>query len=108
MSTTHPLPSCVNPAKLPMPYRCAQCEAEGVKLWRQYQTFLDKVTLMCRACSEHDQSDVLKRKNYIPVTVEIGWRVPAIPTDDGTFWGFGSTPQPAWTWWNDLPEKEGL
>ena len=37
-------------------------------------------------------------------TNQIGWRVPAVPTEDGeTYWGYTSVPQPGCDWWSNLP-----
>lgn len=39
-------------------------------------------------------------------TDTIGWRVPAVPTEDGsTFWGYTSVPQPGVEWWHRLPTR---
>lgn len=35
---------------------------------------------------------------------QIGWLVPAVPTEEGdTYWGYTSVPQPGCDWWRDLP-----
>jgi hypothetical protein len=81
-------------------YTCGSCSASGVRLWRDYQTFLDAQSLLCRTCCERvagkpkpDDSD------------SIGWHVPAVPTADGsTFWGYSSVPEAACRWWCALPE----
>ena len=36
----------VDVTKLPMAYRCLSCDAEGVRLWRDYSTFLSHITLV--------------------------------------------------------------
>lgn len=37
-------------------------------------------------------------------TDQIGWMVPAVPTEDGTsFWGYTSVPQAGCVWWANLP-----
>lgn len=75
-----------------------------MKLWREYQTFLDHQTLKCQACSEEEQGRALN-----PDSDQIGWRVPAVPTDlhaaleDFSFWGYTSVPPDGVKWWNDLP-----
>lgn len=39
-------------------------------------------------------------------TDQIGWRVPAVPTEDGsTFWGYTSVPDAGVRWWRDLPTR---
>ena len=35
---------------------------------------------------------------------QIGWLVPAVPTEEGdTFWGYTSVPEPGCQWWYRLP-----
>lgn len=91
----------VDVTKLPMAYRCIGCDAEGVKLWRDYQTFLDGQTLKCRACSEAELSAPRELSGD-----QIGWRVPAVPDDTGTFWGYSSVPEGAVAWWRALPDTD--
>lgn len=92
-----------------IPYVCSECAAHGVKLWRQYQTFLSHITLKCRECSEIEQAPTLERHGRLlegrGESLEIGWRVPALPDDTGTFWGYCSAPKERWDWWKALPEK---
>lgn len=95
-----------------IPYVCSECGAHGVRLWRQYQTFLSHIKLKCRECSEIEQAPALERKKELvkrhpsmSESLEIGWRVPALPDDTGTFWGYCSAPQERWDWWKALPEK---
>ncbi len=86
-------------------YVCSKCKVEGVKLWRQYQTFANHIELMCASCaapgvevdaegrceSEHGRTD------------QIGsWMVPAVPVGD-TFWGYTSVPSQDVEWWRALP-----
>ena len=87
----------VDITKLPMAYRCLGCDAEGVKLWRDYQTFLNHQTLKCRACAQDECGAYL-------INDQIGWRVPAVPDDTGTFWGYTTVPEGAAAWWRALPE----
>ena len=94
----------VDVTKLPMAYRCLGCDAEGVRLWRDYSTFLSHITLKCRACTEAEQGP---QDATLPKSDAIGWRVPAVPDDTGTFWGYTSVPDGACAWWRALPETEG-
>ena len=90
----------VDITKLPMAYRCIGCDAEGVKLWRDYNTFLDHQTLKCRACAEAELD-----KPALPAKSDaIGWRVPAVPDAAGTFWGYSFVPEDAVAWWRALPD----
>jgi hypothetical protein len=92
-------------------YVCSKCGASGVKLWRQYQTFLDHVDLMCAKCAGQDQAkdvtdidaDGRRTGSHGGRTDQIGWLVPAVPTYDGTFWGYASIPQDGVNWWRGLP-----
>lgn len=39
-------------------------------------------------------------------TDQIGWRIPAVPTEEGdTFWGYASVPQAGYEWWCRLPTR---
>lgn len=90
-------------AGAPPEYCCCKCAANGVKLWRQYQTFLDHNDLMCIDCTEAEQDGCkFEGKGHA-----IGWRVAAVPTEDGsTFWGYTSVPQPGVEWWDRLPLRD--
>lgn len=88
---------------VPAGYKCGECNVFGVKLWRDYQTFLDHQSLRCMKCACEEQE-----KDY-PIDLErsdqIGWRIPAVPTEEGdTYWGYTSVPQPGCDWWDNLPE----
>lgn len=86
----------------PVAYRCSKCGAQGCKLWRQYQTFVDEIDLLCLGCAEADQEQ--KADPYHMSA--IGFLVAAVPTDDGeTFWGFTSVPAQAVAWWDALPDR---
>jgi len=83
--------------KAPEGYKC-KCGKTGVKLWREYNTFLDQQTLYCVECACADQ------KKPMPETGDqIGWLVPAVPTEDGdTYWGYTSVPIMGCIWWDRL------
>jgi hypothetical protein len=93
-------------------YVCSKCGAEGVKLWRQYQTVAENIKLLCGECALKDQGidGPIDKEGRIEsafggmMTDQIGWLVPAIPTD-GTFWGYTSVPQDGIIWWKFLPNK---
>lgn len=88
-------------------YTCSVCGASGVKLWRQYQTFLNKISLFCKGCAEADQKEEIERYAHLPgreSTDQIGGLVPAITTVEGdTFWGYTAVPMCRIKWWYDLP-----
>lgn len=86
----------------PAGYCCGNCGAIGVKLWRDYNAFLEFQRLRCGRCASESQDE-----DYSRVLVEsdqIGWMIPAVPTEDGaTYWGYGSVPQAGCDWWRRLP-----
>jgi hypothetical protein len=83
-----------------------------VKLWRQYQTFLDHQKLFCQPCAELDQ----KKPHADEPRNQIGWLVAAVPDapllpdgglpDGATFWGYTSMPQASVNWWNSMPDAQ--
>jgi hypothetical protein len=93
----------------PKDYQCAKCGATNCKLWREYQTFSPQ--LLCATCAAQDQDENINTidatgryaSNY-GKTDQIGWYVPAVPTEDGSsYWGYTSVPQPGCNWWKQLP-----
>ena len=94
----------------PKDYKCKHCGAKGCKLWREYQTMMPQ--LLCADCAVKNQ-----KKNYVVeedgthksehhsgTSDQIGWYVPAVPTDDGYgYWGYTSVPDAGVQWWNRLP-----
>ncbi len=93
----------VDVTKLPMAYRCLGCDADGVRLWRKDSMFLNHQDLKCRRCSETEQEPDPELHGGSDA---IGWRVPAVPDDTGTFWGYTSVPEGAIAWWRALPETD--
>ena len=89
---------------VPEGYFCADCGITGVRLYREYNTFLEHQHLSCRACTlieEQDETDEL----YGSAEHTIGWKVAAVPTEDGsTYWGYTSVPQDGVDWWDNLPK----
>jgi hypothetical protein len=47
----------------PKGYVCHQCGARGVKLWREYNTFLDHQTLLCVKCAGAKNKRSKSREN---------------------------------------------
>lgn len=84
----------------PADYKCQDCGAAGVKLWRPYQTF--SIWLRCVQCthkvakSNIDSFDLSKSD-------QIGWFVPAVPDGHGNYWGYTSVPDDGVAWWKGLP-----
>lgn len=95
-------------------YECAECHARGVKLWRDYQTVADACRLRCAGCASAAVRDRGTSGQRGPLDDDgvftfafgdqLGWLVPAVPTDDGeTFWGYTSVPAAGVAWWHSLP-----
>jgi hypothetical protein len=102
--------------KAKIEYRCTLCGAEGVKLWREYQTFADQTELLCVDCAEKSPlaSGKKCRLNFPRLEAggkypdvysdQIGWLVPAVPDVEAeSFWGYTSVPQDRVEWWKQLP-----
>jgi len=104
----------------PADYKCHSCGVHGCKLWREYNTFADYTELVCCDCAgKSQQKDVsgIDSEGKIllrPSSIygencrcdQIGWRVPAVPTEEGdTFWGYSSVPTSGVNWWLKLPTR---
>ena len=110
----------------PTGYHCGKCGVHGVKLWREYNVFLNHQSLLCAACACDEQSENGKAFTVSAGTTgrvagrvvhtpdphglsshggdQIGWRIPAVPTSEGdTYWGYSSVPDDGVTWWQRLP-----
>lgn len=106
----------------PLGYHCSRCGERQVKLWRQYQTLACQVDLLCGDCAVADQNergstDTLrpgqrvgddgKIEGLYGRSDQIGWLVPAVPTEDGeTFWGYTSVPDAGCKWWKSLSTRK--
>lgn len=92
-------------------YKCSECGASGCKLWRESHVFANEVALMCAPCAagaEFEDISEIDQNGSIPWlhrqrTDQIGSMVPAVPTDDGSFWGYTSVPESGVAWWRALP-----
>lgn len=82
---------------IPKDYVCSVCGTTGVKLWRPYQSCA--VHLFCGACAEKDQGKTID----LSVSDQCRWLVPAVPTLDGSWWGYTSVPAEGCAWWKALP-----
>jgi hypothetical protein len=98
--------------EMPDGYVCSKCKAEGVKLWRQYQTIASHIELLCGPCALKDQKregPINEDGKILDPTVDrlcdqIGWLVPSVPTEENdTFWGYTSVPASGVRWWRALP-----
>jgi hypothetical protein len=93
--------------KTPDGYVCDDCDKSGVRLYREYQTFLEYQYLRCRCCALKDQSRTAEEEFESGDSEHsIGWLVAAVPTEDGkTYWGYTSVPEDGVRWWNSLPKQ---
>jgi hypothetical protein len=95
----------------PPKYKCKNCGATGCKLWLEYSVIF--YGLLCATCAakeegknidDIDDDGQYSSKDYGGSTNQIGWYVPAIPTEDRrTYWAFTSAPEEGWKWWQKLP-----
>ncbi|HYX22465.1 MAG TPA: hypothetical protein VFA98_16595 [Thermoanaerobaculia bacterium] len=101
-------------AAAPSGYKCQTCGAHGCKLWREYQTFADHTDLLCCDCAAKSQkkdvstidADGRRLTEEGGRTDQIGWFVPAVPTEEGdTYWGYTSVPETGCCWWRSLPTR---
>ena len=82
-------------------YVCSDCGKRGVRLYREYQTFLEHQVLRCRTCALENQN---RTHGDMRSEHSIGWLVAAVPCEDGsTFWGYCTVPAAGVTWWDRLP-----
>jgi hypothetical protein len=101
---------------VPGGYQCGTCKKRGCKLWREYNTFLNHQALYCcDYAGKNQKKDIsqIDERGKIPDpdlggygSDQIGWLVPAVPTQDGTtYWGYTSVPQDGCDWWYGLPTR---
>lgn len=95
----------------PKGYVCGPCGARGVRLYREYSTFLDHQVLRCRACvivetgGPYYAGDPGYAREHEHQLGQSRTLVLAVPTEDGeTFWGYSSIPDAGVEWWNRLPK----
>lgn len=98
----------------PEDYKCRECGATGIKLWREYNTFNPR--LLCASHAAKGQGKDIgiltpEGKWLDPIVDQwcdqIGWYVPAVPTEDGIgYWGYTSVPDAGVEWWKGLPNGE--
>lgn len=88
-------------------YQCDSCKKDGIKLWRDYQTFADYVKLTCAACLAPDVQvgeDGMWQEpgEHGMRTDQLKGKVPAVPVGD-SYWGYSSVPSQDLEWWLALP-----
>lgn len=98
-------------------YSCDDCGSSGLKLWRDYNAFLNHQTLTCVPClmksfdpskdrSELDEYRVLDDSGNFTFSggTEINGKIPAMLTEEGdTFYGFTSVSDASYRSWCALP-----
>lgn len=82
----------------PPHYKCEYCGSHGVRIYREYNVMY--TDLCCTCCAEKRE-----RKKAGPGFHSLGFRVPAVPTEeDAKMWcGFLGTPDEGRLWWESLP-----
>ncbi len=100
------------PPVVPPTYKCGTCGATNCKLWREYQVMGGSMAIECCDCAGKSQEKDVRdiddqgmRSDGYGKTDSIGWRVPAVPTLDGGWWGYTSVPQEGVNWWTALPTR---
>ena len=92
---------------VPVDYRCDNCDAHKVRLWRQFQVEVSRTKLLCAICSEEDQK-VFHKEGWQSqfsrgVGDTIGCYVPAVPIQGrNTYWGYPALPTDGIAWWRGL------
>jgi len=97
-------------------YKCSTCGAEGVKLWRGYNTMVSHQQFFCVRCVCKEDQCVTRLTDHTLVNAdgrhkgEFGWTdqingfVPCVTSADGEeIWGYTSVPQDRVEWWRALP-----
>lgn len=95
-------------------YECSNCKKTGVKLWRDYNCFMDQQDFTCFKCTNPEIPESEKMVSRITgrPTDQIGDKVPAVPYYDdfnnptktfSTCWGYTSVPSDGVNWWVTLP-----
>lgn len=98
-------------------YKCHGCGAEGVKLWRDYNTMVCYQEFYCVECvCKHNKCSVCCVTDPAKVDAngrhecKYGWTdqingfVPCVTSDDGEeIWGYCAVPADRVQWWRDLP-----
>jgi len=104
---------------LPRGYQCAKCKRQGCKLWRPLAptlVALEPVPLHCADCAcktlNLDPSRI-DAKGRLPIRIgreveridQIGYWVPAVPTENGADFHGVTLPSEAIAWWHRLPSR---
>jgi hypothetical protein len=95
--------------QVPDDYTCSSCGRRDVKLWRLAHTF-DPELLCCICAADNQKKDIFDMDASGTISLgkrgrtdQIGWYVPAVPTEDGGgYWGYTSVPDAGCNWWRLL------
>ena len=101
---------------VPRDYACDRCGVTDCKLWRAFND--GAVELRCCDCAA-SEADPPKDVSAIDdtgrvrvddmLTDQIGWYVPAVPSESGaSYWGYTTVPANAVAWWRRLPTRAPL
>jgi hypothetical protein len=84
----------------PPGYVCGTCGISGIRLYRDYNIGMYAQELSCTLCTA-----LMGKREYDPRRPHsFGWKVAAVPTEEGdTFWGYTSVPREGVIWWDCLP-----
>lgn len=117
------MPIIYEKLEIPDNYKCSRCAAHGVKLWRQYNTMVSHLELLCCRCADPKRAADMSIEGRSPIDDSIpkhrsdqlddvvgktGSLVPAVPTVDcDTYWGYSAVPVAGCAWWRALPRWPG-
>jgi hypothetical protein len=84
----------------PSGYVCGTCGISGIRLYRDYNIGMYAQELGCTLCTA-----INSKREFDPRHPHsFGWKVAAVPTEEGdTFWGYTSVPREGVIWWDSLP-----
>jgi hypothetical protein len=86
-----------NPYRLP---KCVGCDKTRVKLWREYS--VGNPDLLCYACLEKRYGAADTRPLLDGEKCQIDGWVPAMPNNDGSFWGYTTAPNSSVKRWDSM------
>lgn len=91
-------------------YKCHECGAHDLKLWRECQKIDFRTKLFCAACAEKNQQkeheENWKSQFLLGTGSGIGFLIPAIPKGENIFFGYSFIPESGMKWWKNLPKNQ--
>lgn len=99
-------------------YHCATCRATGIKLWRPIHGANSDDWLCARCATDIERPRLAEEGRHLlaiwPFDADgvfafscgdqLGDRLPAVPTEDGTeVYGYGAVPEARVRWWHEMP-----